>query len=123
MAGQPPRTPHVGANVPMTSDARDQWLSDLCARGLVTDTQAAAVRRRLAERAALRDAGQDLVLQVEGMTCQHCVARVKQTLEGFDTVEEALPSLSSGQVLVRGDHLDATALVQAVEKAGYKVVQ
>ena len=57
------------------------------------------------------------------MTCQHCVVRVKKTLEGFDAVAEATPSLSSGRVRIRGDHLNASALVQAVEKAGYKVVE
>jgi len=119
----------VLGDIPMLHGAHEHgvdWIaiaSALLVIGLMLFLSARRVRRRLAERAALRDAGQNLVLQVEGMTCQHCVARVKQTLEGFDTVEEALPSLSSGQVLVRGDHLDATALVQAVEKAGYKVVQ
>ncbi|MEA3278782.1 MAG: permease [Pseudomonadota bacterium] len=62
-----------------------------------------------------------LTLKVEGMSCQHCVANVKKTLEGFETVAEASPSLSSGLVRVRGDHLDVSALVQAVEKAGYQV--
>ncbi len=80
------------------------------------------MRNRLAERAAARNPQQqDLVLQVDGMTCQHCVGRVKQTLEGFDAVKEAIPSLSTGQVRIRGDHLDATALIEAVERAGYRV--
>lgn len=103
------------------------WISIACALlviGLMLFLSARRIRRRIAERALLRDADKrDLVLQVEGMTCQHCVARVKKTLEGFDGVEEAIPSLSSGRVCVRGDHLDAALLAQAVEKAGYKVVE
>lgn len=61
-----------------------------------------------------------LVLKVEGMSCQHCVASVKNALEGFDAVAEASPELSSGLVRVRGDHLDVSALLQAVEKAGFQ---
>jgi len=102
------------------------WIAIACALlviGLMLFLSARRIRRRIAERTALQNIDKkDLVLKVEGMTCQHCVARVKKTLEGFDAVEEATPSLSSGQVCVRGDHLDAAALVQAVEKAGYKVV-
>ena len=67
------------------------------------------------------EGGVGLTLKVEGMSCQHCVANVKKTLEGFETVAEASPNLSSGLVRVRGDHLDASALVRAVEKAGYQV--
>jgi copper chaperone CopZ len=79
------------------------------------------VRNRLAERAAARNPQpKDLVLQVEGMTCQHCVGRVRQTLEGFETVEEAIPSLSTGQVRIRGRHLDVSELIAAIERAGYQ---
>jgi copper chaperone CopZ len=63
------------------------------------------------------------MLEVEGMSCQHCVASVKNALEGFDTVTEATPDLSSGMVEVRGNHLDAGALVQAVEKAGFRATR
>jgi uncharacterized membrane protein YraQ (UPF0718 family)/copper chaperone CopZ len=76
------------------------------------------LRRRWAEFRAPAQTG-DLVLQVEGMTCQHCVNRVRTTLEGFDTVAAAEPSLSSGRVLIRGQQLDAAALIAAVEQAGY----
>lgn len=62
----------------------------------------------------------DLILQVDGMSCQHCVANVKKTLEAFDEVEEANPDLATGRVKVRGGQLDSSALVAAIEKAGYK---
>jgi uncharacterized membrane protein YraQ (UPF0718 family)/copper chaperone CopZ len=79
---------------------------------------------RLKARIKVRQAGEGqdpgLMLKVEGMSCQHCVDSVKKTLEGFDTVTEAAPDLSSGLVRVRGAHLDASALVQAVEKAGFR---
>ncbi|MGB5736800.1 MAG: permease [Thiohalocapsa sp.] len=63
-----------------------------------------------------------LRLQVEGMTCQHCVGSVKRSLEALDAVDEAQPELSSGLVSVRGGRLDASALIRAVEQAGFSVV-
>ncbi len=69
------------------------------------------------------DQGVDLTLKVEGMSCQHCVANVKHTLEFFDEVKEATPELSSGLVRIRGDHLNTNSLTAAVERAGYKVVE
>jgi uncharacterized membrane protein YraQ (UPF0718 family)/copper chaperone CopZ len=63
----------------------------------------------------------DLTLKVQGMTCNHCVASVKRALEGCDSVAEASPDLGSGLVRVRGENLDASALVAAVEKAGFQV--
>ncbi len=66
-------------------------------------------------------AGEDgILLQVDGMSCQHCVASVKMSLEDVDAVSEATPELSSGLVRVRGRRLDVGALVDAVEKAGFR---
>lgn len=96
--------------------------SALAVIGLMVFLSARRLQRRMREQAAMNSIDErDLILKVDGMTCQHCVARVKKTLEGFDAVEEATPTLSSGMVRIRGDHLDATALIQAVEKAGYQV--
>ncbi len=62
-----------------------------------------------------------ITLQVEGMSCQHCVASVKQSLEAVDGVEQASPDLASGVVSIDGDDLDLDQLKQAVSNAGYKV--
>jgi hypothetical protein len=79
------------------------------------------IKRRLEERTNLSHPGErDLILKVDGMTCQHCVARVKATLEGLQGVEDAAPSLASGAVRIRGDRLEVPALIAAVEKVGYK---
>jgi len=62
----------------------------------------------------------NLMLKVEGMSCGHCVASVKRSLEGVAAVSEATPDLASGLVRVRGDHLDVTDLIRAVEGAGFR---
>jgi uncharacterized membrane protein YraQ (UPF0718 family)/copper chaperone CopZ len=100
------------------------WVAAVCAL-ILSLILAFLVMRRVIDawraRAAASNLAGGLTLKVEGMSCQHCVSSVKKALEGFDAVEEASPNLSSGMVRVRGDHLDVSALVQAVEKAGFKV--
>ncbi|MCK4709983.1 MAG: permease [Gammaproteobacteria bacterium] len=62
-----------------------------------------------------------ITLDVEGMSCGHCVANVKKSLEALDGVELATPDLDSGKVLIDGDNLDNNLLIQAVTDAGYVV--
>lgn len=78
------------------------------------------VRARREAAAAIQEPG-GVLLRVEGMTCQHCVSSVKRSLESVDAVEEASPDLASGEVRVRGDRLDASALARVVEQAGFRV--
>ncbi len=78
------------------------------------------LQRRTVSKAEQQDA--DLTFQVEGMSCQHCVANVKHTLERFDEVDEADPELASGVVRIKGANLDANVLSAAVERSGYRVV-
>lgn len=59
---------------------------------------------------------------VTGMTCQHCVASVREEVgevAGVQTVEVDLPS---GRVSVVGTDVDDEAVAAAVAEAGYKVV-
>jgi hypothetical protein len=62
-----------------------------------------------------------ITLNVEGMSCGHCVANVKKSLEALDGVEEATPDLDTGKVLIDGDNLDNELLKKAVTDAGYVV--
>jgi len=65
----------------------------------------------------------DIKLKIEGMTCPHCVATVKRTVEEITGVEEANPDLSTGWVYIKGEGLDKDALIQSINKVGYKVVK
>jgi len=62
-----------------------------------------------------------VTLDVEGMSCQHCVANVKKSLEALDGVTLATPDLGSGKVEIEGIQLDNELLKKAVVSAGYKV--
>lgn len=62
-----------------------------------------------------------ITLNVEGMSCQHCVANVKKSVEALDGVSEATPDLDSGKVLIDGDNLDNESIKKAITDAGYMV--
>ena len=60
------------------------------------------------------------ILNVEGMSCNHCTASVKKALEALDGVKEADVSLEEKNAKVELDKEVADeALVKAVEDAGY----
>jgi copper chaperone len=61
-------------------------------------------------------------LEVEGMTCNHCMMRVTKALEGLDGVKSAKVSLEKKQaeVTFKGDKSENSVLIKAVEDAGYK---
>jgi uncharacterized protein len=65
------------------------------------------------------DQSRDKTIRVRGMTCNHCVDTVKNALESVDGVEEAVPNLNTGTVLIRGENIDTKNLLQAVKEAGY----
>ncbi len=59
-------------------------------------------------------------LEVEGMTCDHCVMAVKKALAKVSGVEEVVEvSLERGEALVRGT-VDPARLVAAIEEEGYR---
>lgn len=60
----------------------------------------------------------DIVLKVGGMSCMHCVARVKKALEAVPGVTSADVSLEKGEATVRGA-CDIDTAVKAVVDAGY----
>ena len=55
-------------------------------------------------------------LALDGLSCGHCVKRVKEALEQRDDVDQADVTLQEAQVT---GHADAAALIATVEQAGY----
>jgi len=77
-------------------------------------------------RAAVEKAGYDIPeqtveLQVEGMTCASCVARVEKALKKVPGVASAEVNLATerAQVRLSAREPDVAALTAAIEKAGY----
>lgn len=59
---------------------------------------------------------------VTGMTCDHCVAAVRNELGKVDGVTSVGVELASGTVTVESEHpVDPAAVSAAVAEAGYEV--
>ncbi len=56
---------------------------------------------------------------VEGMTCNHCKARVEKSIQTIAGVENVTADPASGQVKVSGDEIDQKRVKEMVEEAGY----
>lgn len=59
---------------------------------------------------------------VEGMTCAHCVAAVKDEVSAIDGAEAVTVDLETGRLEVVGRGVQETAVRAAVEEAGYSLV-
>jgi copper chaperone len=66
-----------------------------------------------------------LTIHVEGMSCQHCVKRVKnaiQSIEGVSNVEVSLEQ-KSAVILFDETKVKISTIAEAVEETGYHVVK
>ena len=62
----------------------------------------------------------EITLNIEGMMCPHCEARVKKALEAFPEVDEAIPSHEKNNAVVKlNADVDTAKLAAAVEAEGY----
>lgn len=59
--------------------------------------------------------------QVEGMSCQHCVAAVTRSIHKIDAAAKVQVDLERGRVVVASTET-IDALQEAIDEAGYAVV-
>lgn len=62
------------------------------------------------------------VLLIEGMSCEHCVAHVKEALEGIEGVENVVVSLDENLATVETEVSDEI-LKEVIEEEGYDVTE
>ena len=60
-------------------------------------------------------------LEIDGMSCGHCVAAVKQALEAVDGVDVENVSVGQARISVTDDEKSVDVIKEAVEDAGYFV--
>lgn len=63
------------------------------------------------------------IMLVEGMSCNHCVMAVTNALKEVEGVSKVDVNLENKKVEVLGDNLIEKTLKEAVEEAGYDVVE
>lgn len=61
-----------------------------------------------------------VLLDVEGMSCDHCIDKVKGALVAIEGVAGADVSIESGLATVEGENLAEDVLTRAVSEAGYE---
>ena len=62
---------------------------------------------------------QTLKLEVEGMTCNNCVARVESALSDIHELESIRADFKSNTVVVQGKDIDIAQLKERINKTGY----
>ncbi len=64
-------------------------------------------------------------LTVEGMSCQHCVGRVKKTIEAADGVSGAAVDLEGKEAVFSCDPsgVDIPGIIKAVNKLGFTATE
>jgi copper chaperone len=64
----------------------------------------------------------EIILKIEGMSCQHCVMRVKKTIDKVSGITKS--DVSVGIATIQFDESKAKRedIVTVIEKAGYKVI-
>lgn len=63
----------------------------------------------------------EVTLAIEGMSCQHCVARVKKAIDALSGVKKSDVTIGSATVQFDESKAKKEDIIMAIEKAGYKV--
>ena len=80
--------------------------------------------KRIKPKKKTEETKMEKTLQIEGMMCEHCEARVKQALEAVDGVESAAPDHNQNLAVVTlSKAVTDEALTAAVTAQGYKVIE
>ena len=61
------------------------------------------------------------MFSVTGMTCEHCVAAVREEVGALPGISGVSIDLASGALVVSASNLDRDAVRGAVEEAGYSL--
>lgn len=61
----------------------------------------------------------DIELQIQGMSCASCVARIEKALVKVEGVETAQVNLTTETAVIQGQNLDPIRLIQAIQKSGF----
>jgi copper ion binding protein len=65
----------------------------------------------------------EAVIKIEGMSCQHCVKRVKEALDKLSGIIESNVSIGSASVEYDESKITKEDINAAIEKAGYKIAK
>lgn len=64
----------------------------------------------------------ETIIKVEGMSCQHCVMRVKKALEGLNGIIDSDVQIGLVKVIFDESKVQINAIEKAITDAGYSVI-
>jgi copper chaperone len=60
-------------------------------------------------------------IHIDGMSCQHCVMRVKRAIEGLAGISDLSVEIGTANVTFDESKIQQTEIENAVVRAGYKI--
>ncbi len=63
----------------------------------------------------------ETTIHIEGMSCQHCVMRVKRAIEGLAGISDLSVEIGAATVSFDESKIQRADIENAVVKAGYKI--
>ncbi len=63
----------------------------------------------------------EINLNIEGMSCQHCIMSVKKAIGALKGVEQTEVSIGNAVVKYDDSRIKGEEIEAAIEKAGYKI--
>ncbi len=63
----------------------------------------------------------EATIYIDGMSCQHCVMRVKKAIESLDGIKKAEVEIGKAQVAFDESKIQKEEIENAIIKAGYKI--
>ena len=63
----------------------------------------------------------DIAINIDGMSCQHCVMRVKKALEGLAGISNLSVEVGSARMSFDESKIQQADIENVIVKAGYKI--
>ena len=64
----------------------------------------------------------EVIMKIDGMSCQHCVAAVKKAVDAIDGVSSSNVEVGSATVGCDESKTNSDAISGAIQSAGYKII-
>ena len=61
-------------------------------------------------------------IKIEGMSCEKCVAHVKDALEEISGIEKVTVDLKEGKATIEGNEVSDELIKEVIEDEGYDVI-
>ncbi len=61
------------------------------------------------------------IIEIEGMSCEHCAKRIEHVLKNMEGITDVNVSLDKKEAIVKGDTIDTNIIKDKIENIGFNV--